>query len=90
MDRCLTVDQFRSADKPKDWYVVQTRSRHERVAEENLLRQGYQSYLPLIKQIKIGRNRETIRLEPMFPGYIFLNQATSSIRLLLFDQRWVY
>lgn len=57
------------------WYVVQTKSRHERIAEENLLRQGYRCYLPRIKIIKFTRNRETIQLDPLFPGYVFFRPA---------------
>lgn len=62
-----------SSDMP--WYVVQTKSRQEHVAEENLLRQGYRCYLPRIKIIKFARNRQTIQLDPLFPGYVFFQRA---------------
>lgn len=53
------------------WYVAQTKPRQERTASENLLRQGYCVYLPHIQVVKRIRRCQRIRLEPMFPRYLF-------------------
>jgi transcriptional antiterminator RfaH len=69
---------LRGKEKPEadmPWYVVQTKSRQEHIAEDNLSRQGYRCYLPRIKIIKFARNREVILLDPLFPGYVFFQPA---------------
>lgn len=57
------------------WYVAHTKPRHEHIAQENLLRQGYNVYLPLMKVFKSVRNRQEARFEPLFPRYIFFQSA---------------
>lgn len=54
------------------WYLVFSKPRQERVALANLQRQGYQSYLPFIRnrRKRYGRYRHVI--EPMFPRYLFI------------------
>lgn len=55
------------------WYLIYTKSRAESLAEENLQRQGYETYLPLIqfKQRKNGKYVDVI--EAMFSRYLFIN-----------------
>jgi transcriptional antiterminator RfaH len=58
------------------WYVVHTKARQEQSACENLVRQGYAVYLPRIKVMKRLRGLQQAVLEPLFPRYIFLQQAS--------------
>ncbi len=60
------------------WYVAQTKPRQERTADENLLRQGYGTYLPRLKVIKRVRRCQELRLEPMFPRYLFFRPSSVS------------
>lgn len=53
------------------WYVVYTKPRQERVALENLARQGYRVYLPHLKVLKNSRGLKQIGFEPLFPRYLF-------------------
>lgn len=53
------------------WYVAHTKPRQEHVAQEHLLRQGYDVYLPLLRVFKSVRNQQKTRFEPLFPRYIF-------------------
>lgn len=53
------------------WYVVHTKPRQERVALENLTRQGYRVYLPHLKVLKNWRGPRQIGFEPLFPRYLF-------------------
>ena len=46
------------------WTVAQTEAQRERIAADHLVRNGFAIFLPLIKM------RE--RVEPLFPGYIFV------------------
>lgn len=56
----------------KQWYVVYTKPRQEAVAEENLERQGYEVYLPLIAEPRRQRGRWRQCFEPLFPRYLFV------------------
>ena len=53
-----------------NWYLLYTKSRKEKVVEENLKNQGYSTFLPKIKIIDLdATSREYI----MFPRYIFVS-----------------
>lgn len=60
------------------WYVVQTKPRQEKIACENLLRQGYGAYLPQLKVVKRIRRSQQVRLEPMFPRYLFFRPCSAN------------
>lgn len=57
------------------WFAVYSKPRLETVAESNLRRQSYETYLPLIKQAR--RRRSTWReiVEPLFPRYLFIRMT---------------
>ena len=63
------------------WYAVHTKPKQEKVARENLERQGYEVFLPLIKVKKRLRGKWTNRIEPLFPRYLF-------IRLVMFEDNF--
>lgn len=52
------------------WYVVHTKSRQERTAELNLMRQGFDVYLPV--RFADKRGRQAREIEPLFPSYLFV------------------
>jgi transcriptional antiterminator RfaH len=54
------------------WYVVFSRPRQEKVAKANLDRQGFRTYLPMIKHPKRRRGRWVDVIEPLFPRYLFI------------------
>lgn len=54
------------------WYVVQTKPRKERVAEANLQRQNFETYLPWYKRVAAKRGTWQEIVEPLFPRYLFL------------------
>lgn len=65
----------------KNWFVIHTKPRQEKVAVENLERQGFTTYCPQTLQAKrIGQRWQSV-LEPLFPRYIFvqLNVETDNI-----------
>lgn len=57
-----------SAQAEARWLVATTQPRKERWAEENVRRQGFESYLPLITQ----RKRAKTVIECLFPRYLFV------------------
>jgi transcriptional antiterminator RfaH len=53
------------------WYVVRTQPRKEAMAEINLHRQGFRTFLPrLTKTVRHARQTRTVRAA-LFPGYLF-------------------
>ncbi|MGV6818263.1 MAG: transcription/translation regulatory transformer protein RfaH [Thiotrichales bacterium] len=54
------------------WYVLQSKPRQEALARENLERQGYTAYLPMMRARKRLRGKWTSVIEPMFPRYLFV------------------
>ena len=54
------------------WYVVATRLRQESVARDHLTRQGYSVLLPEISLKKRRQTRWVAVVEPLFPGYLFV------------------
>src|SRR5690606_36265914 len=57
----------------KSWYLIQTKTRQERVAQENLERQGYETYLPFAEIHRRRRGRTVRVIVPMFPRYLFIH-----------------
>ncbi|MGV0953184.1 MAG: transcription/translation regulatory transformer protein RfaH [Fluviibacter sp.] len=55
------------------WYLVQSKPRNETRALDNLVRQGYQTFLPMIEVERIQRGKLLKKMEPLFPRYIFLS-----------------
>ena len=51
------------------WFYAMSKPSQEQVAAANLSRQGYDYYLPLIKQQKIGKGWV---VEPLFRRYLFI------------------
>jgi len=54
------------------WYVVHAKPRAEARALENLERQGFEVFLPMITLQKVRRAKLTNVTEPMFSRYLFL------------------
>ena len=53
------------------WYTVNTKPQHERVAELSLQKLGVETFYPQLKQRKVIRRRAETRIGPLFPGYLF-------------------
>ena len=67
------------------WYVVLTKPKQEERAEEHLTLQGGEVFLPRIQLEKVRKGKRTQVIEPLFPGYLFVNvkgceQLVGSIR----------
>lgn len=55
--------------RPRAWYVARTKPRAERLAAASLEARGLSAYLPEWKRKWRGH---PVRLEPLFPGYLFV------------------
>lgn len=54
------------------WYLIHTKPREEARALENLERQGYRCFLPLLAVEKLRRGALVRVEEPLFPRYLFI------------------
>lgn len=54
------------------WYVLHTKSRHETVVNEVLLRKSVEVYLPKITVRSKRRDRKATIRVALFPGYVFV------------------
>jgi transcription elongation factor/antiterminator RfaH len=54
------------------WYVLHTRSRHESVAADLLLKKSMLVFLPKIRVRSRRRDRKAMMHVPLFPGYLFI------------------
>ncbi len=57
----------------KEWFLLKTKTRQEKRAMENLLRQHIDCYCPQAFVEKIFRGKKSQIIEILFPGYIFVN-----------------
>jgi transcriptional antiterminator RfaH len=61
-----------------DWLVASTHPHKEKLAMDNLARQGFRTYCPRIRRrIRHARRLQEV-LRPLFPGYVFIR----------FDPKW--
>ena len=57
----------------RQWYLVHTKPRSEYLARENLERQGFETYLPEIREARNRRGKLVTAVVPMFPRYLFIH-----------------
>ena len=64
------------------WYAIRTRSRAEKVVQEQITQRGLESFLPLMTRVSLWKDRRK-RIEwPLFAGYCFA-RFTGEQRLLV-------
>ena len=60
------------------WYLIHSKPQQEKVALENLERQGYPCYLPVLRLEKLRRGALVVLEEPLFSRYLFVQLDTDS------------
>ena len=55
------------------WHVLYVRQKYERTISAKLDELGIENLLPLTKTLRIYKSQRRRVVEPMFPGYLFLN-----------------
>jgi len=56
----------------RQWYVLHTKSRHEKVVNDLLLKKSVEAYLPIVTVRSKRRDRKVMIRVPLFPGYLFV------------------
>ena len=59
-------------NKTRSWYLIVTKPQSEIKAQANLLRQGYETYLPLVQTSRRRNGKNVKRTEAFFPRYLFI------------------
>jgi transcription antitermination factor NusG len=59
-------------DRDHRWFVLQTKSRQEKIRAKDLQARGINYYLPLVRAIRTYGGRSAEVELPLFPGYLFL------------------
>ena len=54
------------------WHLIQFKPNSYRLAERNLHRQGFETFLPMQKITRRKASRFVNDLKPLFPGYMFV------------------
>lgn len=54
------------------WFLVQFKPNSHRIAERNLIQQGFTTFLPLHEETRRVRGKFTSQTRPLFPGYLFV------------------
>ncbi|MFC6689571.1 transcription termination/antitermination protein NusG [Jhaorihella thermophila] len=59
-------------DPDATWFLAQLKPNSARIAERNLKRQGFMTFLPLEDLTRQRGGKFVTRTRPLFPGYIFV------------------
>lgn len=54
------------------WFLAQFKPNSHKIAERNLMRQGFKIFLPLHEETTRVRGQFTVQTRPLFPGYLFV------------------
>ena len=57
----------------RHWFAVRTKPRREFHARQNLLQQGYDTYLPVMKRLISHARKKSLKPRPFFSGYLFIH-----------------
>ena len=63
---------YNAHDHANTWFLGQLKPNCHNIAKRNLIRQGFQTFLPLQEETKRIRDKFTTEMRPLFPGYIFI------------------
>jgi transcription antitermination factor NusG len=67
--------EFSSTNGSGAWHALYTRHQHEKVAAEFLVRQGFETFLPLYTAVHRWKDRTKELSVPLFPNYVFLRDG---------------
>lgn len=59
-------------DRGTSWFLAQLKPNCASIADKNLQRQGFQTFLPLEKETRHRSGKFVTTVRPLFPGYIFV------------------
>jgi transcription elongation factor/antiterminator RfaH len=76
----VETDYIRGNDKDNKWYVLYTRSRHEKLVETNLIEKGIEAFTPKVTIKSRWSDRVKLIEEPVFKSYCFARFSPGNAR----------
>ena len=81
LEAAPSVDLLRSESDPVEqdqslrerWLAVYTKSRHEKILNQELAKKGIAGFLPLRKIVRHWSDRKKVIEEPLFKSYLFVH-----------------
>lgn len=64
-----------------EWIVVHTQFNKEFISEYNLIRQGFETYLPKYKKVIHHARKRSFVSRPLFPRYLFVNNHNRNLSI---------
>lgn len=80
---CIPQDAEGSRTHGLAWYACYTKARNEKKVDAQLRQRGFESYLPLIPQIRQWSDRRKRTEFPLFPGYVFTRAPSTLLGQIL-------
>lgn len=71
---------LRPDDDGSQWVALATHPHKERTAIENLERQGFSAYCPMMRKVVRHARKSQEVLRPFFPGYVFAGFGSATSR----------
>ena len=62
-----------------NWFLINTKPNAHTLARENLIRQGFEVFLPLMIKTFTKSGKFLTKTVPLFPGYLFMGSKLSGI-----------
>lgn len=59
-------------DRGENWFLAQVKPNCANIADKNLKRQGFKTFLPLEEETRQRNGKFVTATRPLFPGYIFV------------------
>ena len=59
-------------DQGTTWFLAQLKPNCAQIAQKNLDRQGFQTFLPMEEETRPRNGKYVTAMRPLFPGYIFV------------------
>lgn len=73
-------EMFARSFEKRNWYILYTAPRAEKVAKRELEFKGYEVFLPMIKTLRVWKNRQKKMIhQVLFPNYIFVHTTERSL-----------
>ena len=64
-----------------DWHLTFCKPNQEHIAEQNLLQQGFDVYLPQVTKKQVLNDQVVIKAKAMFPRYLFVKAHDEQVSL---------
>ena len=66
-------------DRGTSWFLAQLKPNCANIADKNLKRQGFQTFLPMEEETRQRNGKFVTAMRPLFPGYIFVTFDVATV-----------